>query len=462
MSRCPLGKGYTVEEQVTDEARFGGIQIGVYNAREALFPEDDPQAVERRLKELAEREKMRERMKGVRFMPGIGPSRPEDDLELGIAAGGSIRQQIFEDQFGFQTWDEKSLVQLTIRIVDTATFKRITGREAPATPVSAEHYTKAGLPWFHYAEHAPALAPSGILARIRGVRQVDKLKGLKTAPATPAVPIKPEQIREIAVPTREERASELRKSCEASLRARRYTIGKRQSDLLLELVPKDKSGLMVRAECNHKLSRFQEAILDASEFLEITPADPASKDALILRAESHYRLGNIGGAVMDLIKIEEQDPQYLDARMLATKITYKSGDYRPTIRNANEVLRRSPNNATALLYRGDAFFRLGKVRHAIHDLERVASLVPNSKQASHAAELLKKLRTPAEPEMSEAARKELYDDFVAERAEILNHQRALSQKAGVEIGFEQAMQDWTEKHRAQWYSRRKKNQRGTE
>jgi tetratricopeptide (TPR) repeat protein len=467
----PLGKGYTVEEQVTDETRFGGIQIGVYNAREGVFPDEDPQAVERRLKELAAREEERKRREefqkrfrtgDIRFMPATPREhRPEDDIEMGIAAGGSIRQQIFEDQYGYQTWDEDSLVQLTIRIVDTVTFKRITGREAPATPVSAEHYTKAGLPWFHYVEQVPALAPSGILARIRGVRQIDRLKGVKTAPACPAVPIKAEQIREIAVPTREERASELRKSCEASLRARRFTIGKRQADLLLELLPKDASALMVRAECNHKLSRFQEAILDASEFLEVKPADPISKDALIIRADSHYRLGNVGGAVLDLIKIEEQDPQYVDARMLAAKITYKSGEYRPTIRNANEVLRRSPNNATALLYRGDSFLRLGKVKHAIHDLERVIHLVPNSKQASYAGEVLKKLRqgTGSETRKTSAVT-ELYNEFLAERTEILKHQRVLSEKAGTEIGFEEAMQDWIEKHRAEWHARRKRAEDG--
>ena len=55
----PLGKGYTIEEQVTDEARFGGIQIGVYGAREGLFPDEDPQALQRRLKELAAREQAR-------------------------------------------------------------------------------------------------------------------------------------------------------------------------------------------------------------------------------------------------------------------------------------------------------------------------------------------------------------------------------------------------------------------
>lgn len=396
----PLGKGYTVEEQVTDEARFGGIQIGVYSAREGLFPDEDPQAVERRLKELAAREEARKQREEFqkRFRTGdilFSPRehRPEDDIEMGIAAGGSIRQQIFEDQYGYQSWDQESLVRLTIRIVDTVTFKRITGCDAPPTPVSAEHYTKAGLPWFHYVEHAPALAPSGILARIRGIRQIDRLKRAKTAAADVAIPIKAEQVREIAVPTREERALELRKSCEASCRAKRYTIGKRQADLLLELVPKDAAGLMIRAECNQHLSRFQEAILDASECLEIQPDGPISKEALLVRAQSKYRIGDPIGAVLDLGKseIDEQDPQYVDERILVTMINHKLGRYRGAIRTANTVLRLSPDHSTALLYRGDSLFHLGKLKRAKLDLERVVQLVPNSKQSEYAAEMLRKL-----------------------------------------------------------------------
>lgn len=38
----PLGKGYTVEEQVTDECKFGGIQIAAFAAKPGIFPEIDP------------------------------------------------------------------------------------------------------------------------------------------------------------------------------------------------------------------------------------------------------------------------------------------------------------------------------------------------------------------------------------------------------------------------------------
>jgi hypothetical protein len=41
----PLGKGYTVEEQVTDECKFGGIQIAAFSARPGIFPEIDPKEI---------------------------------------------------------------------------------------------------------------------------------------------------------------------------------------------------------------------------------------------------------------------------------------------------------------------------------------------------------------------------------------------------------------------------------
>ena len=42
----PLGKGYTVEEQVTDEGQFGGIQIAAFSAKPGIFPEMDPKEIE--------------------------------------------------------------------------------------------------------------------------------------------------------------------------------------------------------------------------------------------------------------------------------------------------------------------------------------------------------------------------------------------------------------------------------
>ncbi|HXF10648.1 MAG TPA: DUF4032 domain-containing protein [Desulfuromonadaceae bacterium] len=44
----------------------------------------------------------------------------------------------------------------------------------------------------------------------------------------------------------------------------------------------------------------------------------------------------------------------------------------------------------------------------------------------------------------------MYREFQAEREEILRHKWLESEKAGRDIGFEQALTDWIIKHRAAW------------
>ena len=44
----------------------------------------------------------------------------------------------------------------------------------------------------------------------------------------------------------------------------------------------------------------------------------------------------------------------------------------------------------------------------------------------------------------------LYQEFLAEREEILRHKWIESEKDGHDIGFEKALLDWIVKHRAAW------------
>ena len=44
----------------------------------------------------------------------------------------------------------------------------------------------------------------------------------------------------------------------------------------------------------------------------------------------------------------------------------------------------------------------------------------------------------------------LYQEFLAEREEILRHKWIESEKQGHDIGFEKALLDWIVKHRARW------------
>jgi hypothetical protein len=56
----------------------------------------------------------------------------------------------------------------------------------------------------------------------------------------------------------------------------------------------------------------------------------------------------------------------------------------------------------------------------------------------------------------------LYQEFLAEREEILRHKWLESERLGYDIGFERALLDWIRKHRENWRAaRRAQAQAGT-
>ena len=58
--------------------------------------------------------------------------------------------------------------------------------------------------------------------------------------------------------------------------------------------------------------------------------------------------------------------------------------------------------------------------------------------------------TETVPNQGFAQRSTLYQEFLAEREEILRHKWIESEKSGKDIGFERALLDWIRKHRESW------------
>src|SRR5438874_5364800 len=52
----------------------------------------------------------------------------------------------------------------------------------------------------------------------------------------------------------------------------------------------------------------------------------------------------------------------------------------------------------------------------------------------------------------------LYQEFLAEREEILRHKWLESERLGYDIGFERALLDWIRKHREGWRAARRAQQ----
>lgn len=90
----PLGMGYTVEGQITGKEEFGGIQIIVYEPKPGKFPK----FTEQDKSELLLQRELMERPRGIKKRARSG--------EMGIAAGGKMKQKIYADPHGIDTWDE--------------------------------------------------------------------------------------------------------------------------------------------------------------------------------------------------------------------------------------------------------------------------------------------------------------------------------------------------------------------
>lgn len=61
----------------------------------------------------------------------------------------------------------------------------------------------------------------------------------------------------------------------------------------------------------------------------------------------------------------------------------------------------------------------------------------------------------SEPPHNFVKQSNLYQEFLAEREEILRHKWLESERLGYDIGFEKALLDWIRKHREEWRAARR-------
>lgn len=175
----PLGEGFTVEEQLTGKAEFGGIQIRVFEPLPGRFPDQPPEEEPDLI---------------IDGMAMAGAA-----VGMGIGAGGRIRQRVYPDTYGIDCWDVTSAQSVLVYIVNSIQFERITGTKPPPTPISAKDYTDAGFPWFElYDETMGDVAASDSLRSVKSVRDVAVEKGTAEADSDEGTTrIDPDQVQRI-------------------------------------------------------------------------------------------------------------------------------------------------------------------------------------------------------------------------------------------------------------------------
>ncbi len=160
----PLGSGYSAEEQITGKGEYGGLQIIVYPMKKEVF--------ERRFPKVT-----------MRYYSRNLPESVDDRLacaspDMGLAPGGRMRQEIFDDPFNINDWDLQNGSRCFIHIANSLVWRAITGEQPPTTPPTSREYSNAGLPWFdYYDDSATAVEGSDVLDQLKSVLQMGHEKG---------------------------------------------------------------------------------------------------------------------------------------------------------------------------------------------------------------------------------------------------------------------------------------------
>jgi hypothetical protein len=158
----PLGDGQSVEEQLTGEAEFGGLQIIAYPLKAEIY----------------EREQEEERKRRAQF--------DSDDLALpmffrrsvaepmGLGLGGKITQTIYNDTRGADAWDQTSS-RCFVHIINSQQWCEVTGEPVPRPPITRKQYKNAGIPWFeYYDDNAKGLESGSVFDTLKTFAQFQK------------------------------------------------------------------------------------------------------------------------------------------------------------------------------------------------------------------------------------------------------------------------------------------------
>lgn len=88
----------------------------------------------------------------------------------------------------------------------------------------------------------------------------------------------------------------------------------------------------------------------------------------------------------------------------------------------------------------------------------VASPIPQNETSASSSRIS---GTSSSQDTSFVTQSSLYQEFLAEREEILKYKWLESERLGYDIGFEKALLEWIRKHREKWRSERRRERSGS-
>lgn len=205
----PLGAGYSVEEQLTGKADFGGIQIQVFPMKAVIyFREEVLPSLPKTLAEiLPDLLPVSKQVLEDRILYSGHSSMMRIEESMGLGAGGQMKQEIYQDEHNVEVWDAEQTSRCFVHLCNSLVWREITGTNPPQPPVTAKEYERHGLPWFdYYRDNVPVLEGSDKLANVKTVITISKSKedtavlgngSVKTPSLIPCGPKKrPNEVRE--------------------------------------------------------------------------------------------------------------------------------------------------------------------------------------------------------------------------------------------------------------------------
>ncbi len=171
----PLGSGYSAEEQLTGAAEHGGIQIAVYPMKREVFERRFP-IVKAEHVRYAKRRRLSDTM-------ALASPAAERGIDMGLAPGGLMKQEIFDDPFDINDWDLTAGSRCFVHLCNSMVWSSITGSEPPHPPPTAKQYASANLPWFEWYDDSAAAVDG--TEKLQGLKSVATLSAEKSTVVLP-------------------------------------------------------------------------------------------------------------------------------------------------------------------------------------------------------------------------------------------------------------------------------------
>ncbi|EPS44884.1 hypothetical protein H072_1130 [Dactylellina haptotyla CBS 200.50] len=192
----PLGKGFTVEGQMTGSEDVGGLQfeiigtkrgwenfyssIGIFlktltgrtvsiragrdwtieTLKEYIEDETDCPIDQQRLvwagRQLEDGRTVGEygikKEDTIHMVLRLRGGGYAEESEIGLGAGGKIHQTIIKDPKESEEWDKDNIIAFNVQILNAKDYTRVTGRQPPQKPLSATDYAEHGGYFLEYQE----------------------------------------------------------------------------------------------------------------------------------------------------------------------------------------------------------------------------------------------------------------------------------------------------------------------